>query len=343
LVGAILIVGAEITAGNHNSAEGAAVRPPSSQLKEGTPLACVEIMGRSVIERLVDETLRAKIDAISLSVDSQYASAIPAIEIGHAVDHIAFERVVDAWLAATQQLKSYGKGGVRTTLVIRAAAYVEFDPLDMLQFHREQQQSVTRAFDEAGPLDMWIIENDCVDDSEKGLSTLVTANCAVYQISGYVNRLQHPRDLRRLVVDSVTSRCRLRPNGQEIRPGVWIHEGAQIHRGARVVAPAFIGRGARIEDQSLITRCSTVEANCQVDYGTAIEDSSILANSYVGIGLDISHSIVNGNSLLNLERDVTLEITDPGVIRQNRLPRKEAIRQSASEAGVGGVVFASAE
>jgi NDP-sugar pyrophosphorylase family protein len=232
---------------------------------------------------------------------------------------------------------------VKTTFVIRAAAYAEFDPLDMLQFHREQQQPVTRAFDETGPLEMWIIENDCVEDREESLIPLLAPECARYEISGYVNRLEHPRDLRRLAVDSMTARCRLRPNAQETRPGLWMEEGTQIHRGARIVAPAFIGRGAKIEDQSLITRCSSVEANCQIDYGTVIEDSSILANSYVGIGLDISHSIVNGNFLLNLQRDVILEITDAGVIRQNRLPRREATRQAGSAVGVGGVVFASAE
>ena len=122
-----------------------------------------------------------------------------------------------------------------------------------------------------------------------------------------------------------------------------MNEGAEVHRSARIVSPAFIGRGSRIEEQCLITRCSNVENNCQIDYGTVIEDSSILPNSYVGIGLDISRSIIQGNSLLNLERDVTLEIADPGVMRLNRVLRKEANRQSPMSLGLVEMSLASVE
>jgi len=91
-----------------------------------------------------------------------------------------------------------------------------------------------------------------------------------------------------------------------------------VERGARIVAPAFIGRDSKIADQCLITRCSNVESNSHVDYGTVIEDSSILSNTYVGIGLDLSHSIVDGDSLLNLQHGVMLKISDPVVLRQRR-------------------------
>ena len=86
-----------------------------------------------------------------------------------------------------------------------------------------------------------------------------------------------------------------------------------------------------------------MESDCQVDYGTVVEDSSILSNSYVGIGLDLSHSVVDGNNLLNLERNVTLEIADPCVIRQNRISRKEKNRQSPIVFGLPAVQFARAE
>jgi NDP-sugar pyrophosphorylase family protein len=228
-------------------------------------------------------------------------------------------------------------------LVMRAGAYIEFDLSDLLQSHREQDKSVTRAFDNEGPLDLWIIDRAALARGEDLLTILRLSNPARYSVGGYVNRLEHPRDLRRLVVDGLTSRCRLRPVASEIRPGVWIDETAQVNRDARIVAPAYIGRGSRVEAQCLITRCSNVESNCQVDYGTVIEDSSILSNSYVGIGLDLSHSIVDGNNLLNLERNVTLEIADPCVIRPNRVTRKEKNRHSPVIFGFGGAQFAPAE
>jgi hypothetical protein len=52
-----------------------------------------------------------------------------------------------------------------------------------------------------------------------------------------------------------------------------------------------------------------------VDYGTVVEDSSVLSNTYVGIGLDLSHSMVEGNNLLNLQHEVVLKISDPVVLR----------------------------
>jgi hypothetical protein len=63
----------------------------------------------------------------------------------------------------------------------------------------------------------------------------------------------------------------------------------------------------------------------------------------VGIGLDLSHSIVDGNNLLNLERNVTLEIADPCVIRPNRITRKEKNRRSPIVFGFEGVQFSPAE
>jgi NDP-sugar pyrophosphorylase family protein len=135
-------------------------------------------------------------------------------------------------------------------------------------------------------------------------------------VRGYVNRLVSPTDFRRLVVDGLSARCRLRPHGVETRPGVWICEGAQIGRGSRMVAPAYVGRNVQIMEDCLITRGSNVESNCQIDFGTAVEDSSILSDSYVGIGLDLCHSIVDGSNLINLRHNVTLEITDPVVMRK---------------------------
>ena len=66
----------------------------------------------------------------------------------------------------------------------------------------------------------------------------------------------------------------------------------------------------------MITRCSNVEMNSYVDFGTAVEDSSILSDTYVGIGLDLSHSVVDGGDVLNLQHHVHLHITDPVVMRR---------------------------
>jgi NDP-sugar pyrophosphorylase family protein len=326
VLGAIFIVEPGISETADGGSEGEVSAPSSrtGQPERRIPLACVEVLGRSVLERAVDDWRQAGVEAISLLADSSLGSERK--EIDQAVADFSPTWVTDVWSEASQVLKSYQECQFEATVVARARAYAEVDASDILQFHRARQRLVTRAFTEAGPLDLWIVETAAAD-SKNILATLAKPKAVHYAVGGYVNLLNEPRDLRRLVVDSLSSRCGLRPQGFQVRPGVWMGEGAEIDKKARIVAPAFIGRKSKIGEQCLITRCSNVESNCHIDYGTVVENSSILSNSYVGIGLDVAHSIVNGNRLINLKRDVTLEIADPDLIRQNGTPSKEAASQ----------------
>ena len=285
-----------------------------AQPKQRVPLACVEVLGRSVLARAVDDWREAGVEAFSVLADRSLGSERG--ELDHAVADCSPIWVTDMWSEASQELKRYQECQVEITVVARVRAFAEADASDILRFHRARQRVVTRVFDQERPIDLWVIET-AEADSRNILTTLNSRKAARYPVSGYVNALDEPQDLRRLVVDSLTSRCSLRPHGFQVRPGVWVGDGAEIHKKARIVAPAFVGRKSKIGEQCLITRCSNVQSNCEVDYGTVVEDSSILWNSYVGIGLDVAHSIVDGNKLINLKRDVTLEIRDPDLIRQN--------------------------
>lgn len=122
-------------------------------------------------------------------------------------------------------------------------------------------------------------------------------------------------------------------------------EGAQVERGARIVAPAFLGRDVKISEQCLITRCSSIERNCQIYYGTVVEDSSILSGTYVGIGLDLLHCIADGICLVNLNREVALEIKDPVVMRLMRQNKRrgDGNRQIPSNFRHGEAVLSAAQ
>ena len=186
--------------------------------------------------------------------------------------------------------------------------------LDLFYFHREARQAATRCFDREGPLDLWVI--DCEKALQSDVEGLFTEEKrAPYFTRDYVNKLKHSADLRRLVSDALSSRCALRPSGREIKPGVWVDEKAEIHRTARIVAPAYIGRGSKVQQDTLITRHSSSERGCCIDCGTVIEDSSILANTTVGIWLDVCHAVVSGNKLLSLGHEVVVEFSDPSVLR----------------------------
>jgi hypothetical protein len=323
VLGAIVVVG---------SVE--AIGYSKQHVQSGMPLACVEVLGRSALDREITELRKVGLDDLTQFADN---SLIPYCAELEQATSVPFKWVEDASASAVQQVQSYRDRGFSTALLAVASAYAEMNYSDFLQSHQEQGEAITRAHSPQGPLDIWVIDLEKIGADQLPGALYGSDNGARYWVQGYVNPLRYPKDLRRLVADSFNGACHLRPEGFETRPGVWMSHGAEVHRGARIVAPAYIGRGSKIEEQCLITRCSNIESNCLIDYGTVVEDSTVLSNTYVGIGLDISHSIVSGNSLLHLERDVMLEIADPGVVRPNKVLRKEVNRPSPAAFGLAGM------
>lgn len=269
-------------------------------------VASIPVLGCSAIARTVESMKCAgtsEISVFSTSVRSRKDGIIPNEE--------------QAWRAATDALRVGQERGLDAVLIMRSGPYIECEWPSLLEQHREYGEAVTRAVDREGPLDLWVVDPDrfCVDGDL--LLALRAAKAAEFAVEGYVNPLQGARDLRRWAIDILSARCQARPQGTEVRPGLWMAAGTQIGRSARIVAPAYIGCGVKISDDCLITRCSTVEANSHVDFGTAIEDSSVLPDTYVGIGLDLSYSVVDGSEILNLHHEVRLRISDPVVLRRH--------------------------
>jgi len=289
------------------------------------PWASVEVLGKAPVTRLAEASKEV----------CEFVSVIAGPPEGHrGAEAGSISDLADQYFA------SYKRRGCEAVFIARCGAYVELDIADMLAFHQEQGLEGTRAFADDGPLDVWIVDSSVIAAYSSVSSSSFCARSAVYRSQAYVNRLETPRDLRRLVLDGFHSRCLLRPEGVEIKPGIWICEGAQIERSARLVAPAFIGQNVQISDECLITRGSNVESNSCIDFGTAVENSSILPNTYVGIGLDLTHAIVDGRNLFNLQHNVGLQITDPVVLREN----SERARGRQSWADVeSGMAVSSAE
>lgn len=300
VVGAVVIVGP-----NESGNAGAAPDAGSLRIRNGS-LACVEVLGQTVLGRTIEQLLRGGVDSVAVVANDSFASAVLGEE------RVTFSSAPDVWQSASEKIASIPAEAV---LVMRLGGYVEFDAADLLQSHRDQRMSATRACTDAGPLDLWVIDPATMSATEDLTQVLRDDKAASYFVSGYVNALESPHDLRQLICDGFGTRCQFRPHGLEVKPGVWMGQGAQLERSSRIVAPAFIGRNCKIGDQCLITRGSNIESNSEVDYGTVVEDSSVLSNTYVGIGLDLSHSIVDGDNLMNLQHEVMLKISDPVVLR----------------------------
>ena len=293
----------------------------SGERSAQTPWAAVEVLGKPPVTRLAD-ALWEVCDLVSV--------------IARPRDHVGAQSESSLTDLADECFANYIGKGCDAILIACCGTYFELDIASMLAFHQEQCLACTRAFVDDGPLDVWIVDPSVAPAYSWVFSSSACARSAVYRSQAYANRLQSASDFRRLVLDGFHSRCRLRPEGAEIKPGIWVCEGAQIERSARIVAPAFVGRNVQISEECLITRGSNVESNSHIDFGTGVENSSILPNTYVGIGLDLSHSIVDGRNLFNLQHNVSLEITDPVVLRESTA--RGRARQSSADVESGMAV-----
>lgn len=311
-IGAIVVMGLDETFGSSG--------PRVSHAVLAGPPESFDILGRSMAARIIDRFVAADAELVSLLAPKAYFTANPLFP---GLKNVEVQAVTDLspevyQEAINQRLRDYSQRGIEHAFVASSALYAETDLLDCFYFHREARQPVTRAFDREGPLDLWVVDTMRTQpaDIEKLLAR-AEASGPSYFIREYVNRLTHPGNLRRFACDVLRGRCAVRPPGREIKRGIWIDEGAEVHRGARMVAPAYIGRGSKVMQDTLITRSSNIEKGCCVDYGTVIENSSILENTHVGICLDVCHAIANRNHLLSLGRNVVVEISDPSIMRAN--------------------------
>lgn len=279
--------------------------------------AALELLGDSVLNRVLGRLSAEGIEPILVTANDTGpdldADSDSALDIGDAEN---------VWARSEGQITKLGARGEDAALVMRLGRYTELNPAELLQFRSESGESVVRAFKDQSALEVWAVDParvaEVLQATSSSLQSVLFKSTARYALDGYVNQLSSPRDVRTLVGDALNGRCGLRPLGFEVRPGVWMAEGAQIESEARIVAPAFIGENVTVSRQCLITRGSNIERDSLVDYGTVIEDTSVLPNTYVGIGLDVSHSIVDGDTLLNLQHGVMVKVEDTMVMRRNK-------------------------
>jgi NDP-sugar pyrophosphorylase family protein len=316
-LGAIVVIGAEF---GRNPATLPPANEPEAMLAASLP--CIDVLGRSMMERTVERLVRAGVETVSVLVPAEMVHAVQPFSTFF--ENVTVQLVADISKAVLLHCQEFSRGGIEQAFIVSASLYTETDLLDLFYFHREARQTATRAHGSDGPLDLWVV--DCAKAYHTVLEDFLAeaeGSAASYVIRAYVNRLSHARDLRQLVTDSLRGRCAMRPSGAELKPGIWVDEGAEIHRKARIVAPAYIGRDSKVMEDTLITRCSNIERGCCVDYGTVIENSSLLANTHVGIWLDVCHAVVSGNQLMSLGRNVTLEISDRSILRSTASARDD--------------------
>jgi NDP-sugar pyrophosphorylase family protein len=305
---AIIIVGAR-------PGEGDSGKNPSPGIADevfaGIPIALLDLLGKSVVHHVADRLRRAGIEAVTALTGEGAGEEANGRDIQSQVSCLPANQL---WRAAEEALFAYATEGIENVLLLRLGPYAEINLDALLRFHTERRQNSTAIFDQAGgPLDAAIVQAARRSDASFLLRNGLRATrlpSEPYIVPDYVNRLENARDLRRLAQDALLMRCDIRPQGREVKPGVWVGEHARIHRTARVLAPAFVGTHAKLRAASVVTRCSAVEHHAEVDCGTVLEDTTVLPYTYVGAGLDASHAVAGFGRLVHLRRDAEVEIGD---------------------------------
>jgi NDP-sugar pyrophosphorylase family protein len=326
-VGAILIVEGEGGAADSSVFSKAATHSsPESFLPDA--VALVEVLGASLLEHMIGRFIAAGVKTFAVVVHK--GVPLSSARLRRSVPHVHLYEADETWSAVIPVLKAFAKDGIDGAFVMKPHTYCEPDFTDLWDFHSDGHRPVTRACDPAGPVDLWVTNCDFAGQGSAEFlkAALLEPDSLVgsYFVRDYVKRIKHPADFRQLVKDCFQSRCNLHPIGEQLRTGIWMDEGAQIRKGARIVGPAYLGRGSVVGECALVTRSSNVESSSYVDYGTAIEDSTVFPNTYVGMWLDVRRSLVSTNKLFHLHRGVTLEIGDASLLCSNVPTGKKTVR-----------------
>ncbi len=309
----------------------------------GVPMALMDVLGRPVLNRVADRLMRFGVTAMSVIGSVSGESSRLVSRAMRAPVRWNPTPASGLWRSAQQIFAEYTQDGADLVLVLRLGPYAEIDYDHLIQTHLDQNSRVTGVTDAAGrTLGAFLISssrrNDAVyllrHELQESRTPLVR-----YVFNGYLNRLASAADLRRLAVDGFCGRAQVEPQGTEIRPGVWVANGAHIHRRARVLAPAFVGEHAKVHASAVLTRCAVLEHHTVVDCGTVIEDATLLPYSTVGSGLDVAHAVVGFRRLADLRRNVELSIEDPKLVSTVSAAPMRALSQVAALASFFPVHF----
>lgn len=274
-------VGAFVLVPENSFVQNGSASPSTDSVAGDRPVPFWPVVGKNLLDEWIERVRRIGVQVLSIAHGSKAKSREVA--------------------------RSLAKGGVEQVLVISLKSYAEINLDEFVQFHRYRGASSTAAFDPEGPLGVEILNRASLiaeDEFQAG----DPGDATKYRFSGYAKRLRSPQSYRDLVSDALARRCALVPQGSQIEENVWVGEEVQIAPSVRFSGPCFVGERTILRDFVTIGPFSSVENECRVDCGTAVEGSSILPNTFLGAGLSIRHSIIDGPRLEHLDSGTVVDL-----------------------------------
>lgn len=291
------------------TAEGSSAAPGFAQ--EHDPSAWdvrVDVLGKSLLQRAVE-----KIAALATCGHAIISHPEAEQWVSRSADHPS-AAFVEPWENAVLR---FVQGGADVLLLSRLNVYADLDYGEFFNFHLQTGAPVTQVYADDGALDVALVNASHLRNVDgiyrRALSALVPRQRRFYY-GGYVNRLASPQDFYRLVSDGLRGRCKLLPAGTEIQPSVWQGDLAAIDASVVVNGPVFIGAGSRIAASCTVAPNTAIERDCQIDFGSSVQESWIQQNTYVGVALDVRGAIVANDTLFHLDRNVKLKLAEHHLI-----------------------------
>ena len=105
-----------------------------------------------------------------------------------------------------------------------------------------------------------------------------------HTISGYWSDVGNLREYVRGNADALAGRVDVEIPGIELRPGLWLDEGAEIADSARIEPPVAIGRESRVERGAIIEGPAVIGDRCIIEAGAHVARALILERSRVLAG-----------------------------------------------------------
>jgi carbonic anhydrase/acetyltransferase-like protein (isoleucine patch superfamily) len=258
---------------------------------------------------------------------------------GLGVDLLA---VVDREACTTSRIHTmvdWAKGGVERILVILLGSYAEVDFTDLIRFHHQGQNQITRVFDSLGPLGISLLDRQMILKINPERKTWSDRNhSSRYDFLGYALRLSSLRAYRTLVEDALEGRSGIQPVALEAGHNTWIHPSAEIDPSVRLEGPCYVGPYARLSAGVVITGGSSVEHSCDIDIGTTLERSSLLPNTHLAAGLHVRDSVIDGTRLEHLGRNVSVDLGPLGLAARKKPVTKQSLQPLPQRRELGNTV-----
>ncbi len=309
--------------------------PHGAERVAGVPIAMLDVLGEPVVQRVAERISRLGVTGTTVISETDDTPSLAVRNRLRPDIHWTTVAEGELWRCAERQFNDYAQQGAELVLIVRVGAYLELDYEEFVQFHLDRGARTSVVTDMEGQsLDTFLVSASRRNDAAHLLRSELKSTRSErpeFKFGGFTNRLRNAAELRMLAMSSFAGECSIRPQGREIKPGVWAADSARVHRRARLLAPAYIGRHARIRASAVITRGSVVEHHSVVDCGTVVENSTILPHSYIGAGLDLTLSVVGFRQIMNLPRNAAVEIHDERLISTTSASAPVRTLNSAAE------------